>query len=311
MIKTVYALVILLLEMPVFPAHSGSDVVQPVETRLEAIFPDVVENYDAFDAEGVELIVPYVPTPMAVVDAILEMARVGPDDILFDLGCGDGRIVIAAAVRFGARGVGVDLDPRRIEESKRNAAKAGVEELVSFRLADIFDADFSRATVVALYLLPEVNLKLRPRFFNLLRPGSRVVSHEFDMGDWEPDSKLLVMASEEMDHRLFLWFIPARVEGSWLGSIQAGSDSLPFRLELERDFQTVSGKIEFDSVPTPLAEGRLWGTGISLETDAVLEGVRVRLRLLGEVDGNEANGLALIGKGRWSGVHPWRASRLR
>ncbi len=146
--------------------------------------------------------VPYEPTPAGVVKAMLELAAVGPNDVVYDLGCGDGRIVIEAAKR-GARGVGVDLDPDRIGEARANARAARVEQRVELFEGDLFETDVSRATVVMLYLWPEVNLRLRPRLLAQLRPGSRVVSHSHDMGDWKPTRTVEVQGS-----RLYLWVIP-------------------------------------------------------------------------------------------------------
>ena len=130
----------------------------------------------------------YVPTTTEVVDRMLDVANVGPLDVVYDLGCGDGRIVIAAAKKYGARGVGVDLDPARIREARANAKKAGVEQLVRFEVADLFKTDLTEATVVTLYLLPELNRRLKPKLFAELKPGARVVSHDWDMGrDWPAD----------------------------------------------------------------------------------------------------------------------------
>lgn len=130
----------------------------------------------------------YVPTTSEVVDRMLDMANVQPLDLIYDLGCGDGRIVIAAAKKYGARGVGVDLDPARIREARANAKEAGVEKLVTFRVQDLFKTDLTEATVVTLYLLPELNRRLKPKLFAELKPGARVVSHDFDMGaDWPAD----------------------------------------------------------------------------------------------------------------------------
>jgi ubiquinone/menaquinone biosynthesis C-methylase UbiE len=132
--------------------------------------------------------VPYVPTNMDTVHKMLEMARVGRNDVLYDLGCGDGRIVVTAAKEHGARGVGIDLNPERIAEANENARTAGVTDRVRFMVGDLFAADFAPATVVTLYLLPDVNLKLRPQLWRQLKPGTRVVSHAFDMGtDWPPE----------------------------------------------------------------------------------------------------------------------------
>src|SRR5438045_594376 len=128
----------------------------------------------------------FVPTPQEVVDKMLEIAKVGKGDVLYDLGSGDGRIPVTAAKRYGIRAVGIDIDPERIREANENAKKAGVTNLVRFRQEDLFKADFREATVVTLYLLPDLNVKLRPRLWSELKPGTRVVSHQFDMADWKP-----------------------------------------------------------------------------------------------------------------------------
>ena len=144
-------------------------------------------------AEPSRLDVPYVPTPQKVVDRMLELARVGKNDVLYDLGCGDGRIVVTAAKLRGARGTGIDLDPVRIAEARQNAKQAGVADRASFKVGDLFEADVSPATVVTLYLLPSINVKLRPRLWQQLKVGTRVVSHAFDMGpEWPPEKKVEV-----------------------------------------------------------------------------------------------------------------------
>ena len=148
--------------------------------------------------------VPYVPTPEAVVDKMLEVAKVGPSDVVYDLGSGDGRIVIAAAKK-GARAVGIDIDPERIREARANARKAGVEKRVEFRQGDLFEADIKDATVVTLYLLTGINRKLRPKLLSELKPGTRVVSHAFDMGDWKPVSEQQVGSST-----VYYWVVPER-----------------------------------------------------------------------------------------------------
>jgi SAM-dependent methyltransferase len=155
--------------------------------------------------EAPRLDVPYVPTPMPVVDAMLDMARVRREDTLYDLGCGDGRIVVRAASRFGCKGVGVDLNPERVAEARANAASQKVTGLTRFAVGDVFEFDFSPATVVTMYLLPGVNLKLRPRLQKELSPGARIVSHDFDMGDWTPQATRDVGRS-----RIFLWTVSPR-----------------------------------------------------------------------------------------------------
>lgn len=150
--------------------------------------------------------VPYLPTPRAVVDRMLAIANVNKNDILYDLGSGDGRIVITAAQKYGTRGVGIDINPRRIEEANANAQKAGVTKLVEFRQQDLFETDLSKATVVTLYLLPEINIKLRSKLLKELKPGTRIVSHAFDMGEWKPQQKELVNGK-----LIYYWVVPEKI----------------------------------------------------------------------------------------------------
>jgi len=147
----------------------------------------------------------YVPTPQALVEDMLRLADVKRGDVLYDLGSGDGRIPVTAAKKYGIRAVGIDIDPERIREAHANAKRRGVAKLVTFRQQDLFTADFREATVVTLYLLPDLNLKLRPQLLQQLRPGTRVVSHQFDMGDWKPDKTL-----ESNGRTVYFWVIPAR-----------------------------------------------------------------------------------------------------
>lgn len=153
--------------------------------------------------------VPYVPTPPEVVEGMLKLAGVKSSDVVYDLGCGDGRIVVMAAEKFGARGVGIDINPERIREAEENAKKAGVTGRVRFIQGNLFDADIHEATVVTLYLLSSVNLKLRPKLIKELRPGARVVSNTFDMGDWKPDKEI-----EVNGRRIYLWTITDQLKRS-------------------------------------------------------------------------------------------------
>lgn len=158
----------------------------------------------------------YVPTPPAVVDAMLKVAAVTSKDLLYDLGCGDGRIVITAARQYGARGLGIDIDPVRIKEARANAAEAGVTDRVTFVQGDLFETDLSPATVVTLYLLESLNLKLQPKLVTELRPGTRIVSHAFSMGPWTPDQQL------DVDGRkVYLWTIPPKTAAAANSSGQA------------------------------------------------------------------------------------------
>jgi SAM-dependent methyltransferase len=180
------ALALVVLVTPALAVPQDSTTAPPAGART----PDVI----------------YVPTPEAVVDAMLKAAKVGPNDVVYDLGCGDGRIVIAAVKDFGAkRGVGVDIDPQRIREARENAQAAKVADRVKIVEGDLFTMDFRDATVVALYLLPSLNLKLRPKLLAELRPGTRIVSHAFDMGDWAPEQTLQVDGKT-----VYLWTVPEK-----------------------------------------------------------------------------------------------------
>lgn len=152
---------------------------------------------------SVEADVPYVPTRQATVESMLDLANVSKDDVVYDLGSGDGRIPVTAAQQYGARGVGIEIEPDLVRRARKNAEISGVSDAVEFRQQDIFKADFSEATVVTLYLFPEVNMKLRPMLFKQLEPGTRVVSHSFDMNEWEPDTTANVNGDV-----LYLWTIP-------------------------------------------------------------------------------------------------------
>jgi len=161
----------------------------------------------------------FVPTPYEVVDAMLEVAKVGQGDVLYDLGSGDGRIPIAAAQRYGiARGVGIDINPQRVKEANANRVRAGVADRVTFINADLFESDFSDATVVTLYLLPTLNLKLLPKLMKELKPGTRVVSHAFDMGSWKPDRMLNIGGRS-----VFFWTIPAPGTPSYNAAMAAAN----------------------------------------------------------------------------------------
>ena len=156
--------------------------------------------------------VPYVPTHDKVVAEMLRVANVRKDDVLYDLGSGDGRIVIAAAREFGTRGTGIDIDPERVRDAQENARRAGVTDKVKFVQGDIFEARISDATVVTLYLLPDVNMRLRPRLLSELRPGTRIVSHNYDMGDWKPE-KTIRVKTPDGDHTVYYWVVPRRAAG--------------------------------------------------------------------------------------------------
>jgi SAM-dependent methyltransferase len=215
--------------------------------------------------------VPYIQTPHNVVDAMLAIAEVGSQDYVVDLGSGDGRIVIAAAKRYQARGLGIDYDEGLIAESRAKAAREGVSEKVQFLHKDIFLAHFSDATVVTMYLLPEVNLALRPRLLSALQPGTRVVSHDWDMADWEPDRRLVIEAPEKtVGHKkestIYLWIVPAHLEGSWSGVLAGPHGEEPVVVKFAQRFQTASAAVRLGRW-TLAGSGRLHGDNLSLNLE--------------------------------------------
>ena len=233
--------------------------------------------------------VPYVQTPPLVVRRMLQMAEVTAKDVLWDLGSGDGRIVIAAATRFGARGVGYEIDRVLIRESRVLARKAGVAARAKFMEKDLFALAFAEPTVVTLYLLPEFNMKLRPLLLSQMRPGSRVVSHEWDMGDWRPDETLLVPTPEKphgtnREHKVMLWVIPALVAGRWRVESGFSPSTGGLAIEIEQPMQQVTATAANGKV----LWAHLRGTALSIAwTDGASRWV-----LRGTVAGNQWRGEA-------------------
>lgn len=226
--------------------------------------------------------VPFVVTPDHVTLAMLELAQVGPRDFVLDLGSGDGRIVINAARRFGARGLGVEISPQLVETSRRNAAHAGVAERARFVEQDLFKTDLSAATVITMYLLQEVNLQLRPALL-ALQPGTRIVSHDWDLGDWRPDRSVSVDAPDkpvgrDKRSRLHLWVVPARVDGLWCGSGALHGA----RLRVAQRHQLFDATLALGAAEQLLA-GRIDGVRLGAVGGfgAVLEGARLRITQAG------------------------------
>lgn len=201
--------------------------------------------------------VPYVPTPEGTVDQMLDMARLTSGDYLIDLGSGDGRVAIMAAQKFGARAYGIDIDPRRVAEARANAEKAGVADRVSFARKDLFETDLATADVITMYLLPSVNLKLRPHLM-ALRPGTRIVSHAFHMQDWRPDEHRQLMARDA-----YMWIVPARAEGRWNLATPHGRVALAVR----QRFQDIEMAATMDGRPVAIRDAALRGAEIRFAAD--------------------------------------------
>jgi Methyltransferase domain len=250
--------------------------------------------------------VPYVPTPMNVVDAMLGLASVGPGDYLIDLGSGDGRISIRAATRFGTPGIGVDLDAHLVDTARDDAKKQGVAGKVTFAVRNLFDTDVSRATVVTAYLFQSINIRLRPQLFEQLKPGTRIVTHDFDFGDWQPDQKITIDVPDKAygppRSAIMLWVVPANFAGVWQWSLPGAAG---YEARLEQKFQVPVGTVMAQGRPLRLGEARIKGDTISFTvTDA--SGVQ---RYTGRIDGNVISGEAVLRSGE--PAVPWRAERVR
>ena len=229
----------------------------------------------------------WVPTADALVDKMLDMAQVTSADYVIDLGSGDGRTVIAAAKR-GARAAGIEYDPAMVELSIRNARSAGVEDRVKFEKADLFETDFSQATVLTMFLLPDINLRLRPKILDM-KPGTRVVSNTFTMGEWGPDQTFRSPAECTQFCTAYFWIVPAKVEGTWkLGDGE---------LRLEQQFQKISGTMTSGGTPTPITDATLSGDAIAFTAG--------KTTYTGRVNGNVIEGTSNSGETRTA----WRATR--
>jgi hypothetical protein len=210
---------------------------------------------------------PYVPTPQAVVDAMLDIARVGPGDFVIDLGSGDGRIVLTGATRNQAAGMGVDIDGELVDQANASARRLGVEQRVQFRRQDVFAADVSRATVLTLYLLPGMMDRLRPKLLKELKPGTRIVSHDFDFGDWKPDRSVEIQTPEKYEisggwtSMVHLWTVPAPLAGAWIGRIE-GAGGGPFRLQVKQRYQHFEGELVRNARVAALRDAKIDGNRI-------------------------------------------------
>jgi SAM-dependent methyltransferase len=238
----------------------------------------------------------WVPTPDELVERMLQMAGVGPRDYVIDLGSGDGRTVIMAAEKFGARALGIEYNPEMVALSIRKAEEAGVSNKAKFVKADIFESDFSQATVITMYLLPRLNLKLRPILLEL-RPGTRLVSHAFNMEDWEPDEEATVEG-----RNAYLWIVPAKVAGSWDLKIPTDRGEETWTLTMEQEFQMVTGRLRFPDGSSDSVDGRVRGPEFRLDLVAVdgsrreIEGRAFGDRLAGTL--RDAGGVSRV----WSAV---------
>jgi hypothetical protein len=257
--------------------------------------------------------VPYVPTPQGVVDKMLEMGKVGPADYIIDLGSGDGRIVVTAAQKFGARGFGVDLNPDRIKESNDNARRAGVTDKVSFQQRNLFEADLSQATVITMYLLPRVNLELRPKLLSLA-PGTRLVSHDFDMGDWKPDQQTTMRDESKFggsggESDIYLWIVPAKAAGTWSWQGTVAGKPQSYEIRLDQKHQVITGSVWHAGRTATLRDAKLRGSEISFNFTIDVNGAPVRHIYTGKIGSDSILGTAEISGPRVQAQVEWSAVR--
>ncbi|MFP4164631.1 MAG: class I SAM-dependent methyltransferase [Chitinispirillaceae bacterium] len=239
--------------------------------------------------------VPFVPTPLEVVNRMLDMADVGEGDLLFELSCGDGRITISAAGR-GARAIGIDKNSQRIKECRQNAQMAGVSKNTKFYQSDLFGVPLAQATVIAIYLMPDVNIQLRPKLFNELKPGSRVVSHDFHMGEWEPDSVVQVRNST-----VYMWVMPANFSGSW-SWYHVDDPQTRFSLNISQHFQQLAGEITSDTNPACVEKMTVSGDEIKI---VLKDEEQKRIHLAGIITDDRIEGTITLFNGsklKWHAV---------
>jgi SAM-dependent methyltransferase len=249
-------------------------------------------------AKEVHKDVPYVPTPEPVVAKMIELAKVTPDDVAYDFGCGDGRLVIAAVKAGAKRGLGVDIDPQRIKEANENAKAAGVTDKVQFLEKDLFTMDFKDATVLTMYLLPSVNMKLRPKILDEMKPGSRVVSHAFDMEDWEPEQEVTV---EPGGQTVYMWTVPAKVEGAWDVKIKNGQGEKQAKLDLKQNINKVTGTAKLgDNKEAQIADAKLIGDQLTFALSDQPD-VKYTCKIDGSTISGTAKGTGAAGEAQLAG----------
>ncbi len=242
---------------------------------------------------------PFVRTPDYVIAEFLVKAHVGKNDILYDLGSGDGRIVIEAARQTGCRAVGIEIDDDLVDDSRRNAVRAGVSDRVRFVVSDIFKEDFGEASVVTIYMSGDVNRRLRPKLLRELKPGSRIATYTFDMGDWKPDD-----TSSFGIEDAYFWVVPANATGKWTWTEVRGRTKTRWELELKQKYQEISGQVTRDGKPFPVRNGKIKGEGIRFTLDDPAA-ITTPVEFTGLIRGNSIKGTIAAGTSSRS----WKATR--
>lgn len=254
----------------------------------------------------------YVPTPQAVVEEMLRLADVGPNDYIIDLGSGDGRIVITAVKKFGARGLGVDLDTALLKVARENAQKEGVADRARFIEQNLFETDLSKATVISTYLLPEMNLKLRPKIFSL-KAGTRVVMHDYHMDDWSPDAEREIKVPEKKAGTpgvsfVYFWIVPEKVAGKWRTQLDIAGKETPCEIMFDQNYQILGGTLRAGSDLVVLS-GRVKGDEVKFTAESKGSPGGERHEFTGRVNGASITGTVRIGEGEAAREMKWSAKR--
>jgi len=251
--------------------------------------------------EGVGDVV-YVPTPQTVVEAMLNMAKVGPNDFLIDLGSGDGRIVVTAAKKYGARGFGVDLDAVLLKRAHESAKREGVTDRANFVEQNLFETDLSKATVITSYLLPEMNEKLRPKILKL-KPGTRVVAHDYHMGEWRPDDNDTLPVPEKTVGNpgisyIFMWYVPTNAAGKWQASVPVAGQTLAVDVSFDQRFQMLSGNAQVNQRPAQIQGARVKGEDVTFWLVTGTGPSAIRHEFNGKVQGDTLTGTVRVHAGK-------------
>jgi len=266
---------------------------------------------EEYSATSKNLDVPYIPTTMKVVQTLLDLGSVGPGDFLIDLGSGDGRIAITAAKEYGARGFGVDLNKGLVALSKKYAVAEGVEKNADFFVSYIFKTDIRAASVVTMYLVNEVNIQMRPKLLAELKPGSRIISHDFHLGEWRPDKMvhLDIGKSYQDDTILYLWVVPARVAGWWQWRLSLSGEDHTFDLDLNQNYQNINGLVKNRDYNLQIFDADLKGNRIQFSLYAEADERMIRQDYKGRVQGNTIVGTVQLKGAVEDAQLKWQATR--
>lgn len=273
--------------------------------RAQEVTPDVEEISDGLD-------VPFVPSHADVLRSMFDLTKATKSDYVIDLGSGDGRIVIAAAKWLGAEGFGVDLNAKLVAIANKRAKEQGVADRAKFYVRDLFATDISKATLVTMYLLPDIVLQLRPKLLSTLKPGTRIASHDYHLGDWRPDHMRVIDAGGEERSIVYAWTVPAQVAGTWhwdIGNSRYFNAVTPMQAEIEQRYQDLSGRMAVNGSIVPIRAAGVEGTKVSFVVTSEIDDVVVEQTYTGTVSGDEIKGTVRLSGSVKPVEIPWLATR--